>query len=146
VPLAWAAARTAAVVFKYEESRKKLTRRAARVFAAPGTNQTFVNTYSPLLPACDPTNYLENAQLPPEKFWNCADVTIRCEAAVDKRANSQFDMDSTHCFGVHRRRTCRQTHTFYGQHRPAHPLQPPANTLLGNGIASLEVVLMLTVF
>ena len=45
--------------------------------AAPGTNQTFVNTYSPFLPACDPTNYLDDAQLPPEKFWNCADISIR---------------------------------------------------------------------
>jgi hypothetical protein len=55
----------------------------AHVAAAPGTNQTFVNTYSPLLPACDPTNYLEYAQLPPEKFWNCADITIRQASAVN---------------------------------------------------------------
>ncbi len=60
------------------------------VLAAPGTNQTFVNTYSPLLPACDPTNYLENAQLPPEKFWNCADVTIRCAAASTGSAGSRL--------------------------------------------------------
>ena len=46
------------------------------VVAAPGTNQTFVETYSNL-PACDPTNYLDYAQLPPEKFWNCADIAIR---------------------------------------------------------------------
>ena len=45
--------------------------------AAPGTNETYVNMYSPNLPACNPGNYLDPAQLPPEKFWNCADIRIR---------------------------------------------------------------------
>ena len=83
--------------------------------AAPGTNQTFVNSYSMNLPACNPrsdwlaywwhtcmnrltiqwlsvnelsffdlvcsfltlSNYLEADQLPPEKFWNCADIKVR---------------------------------------------------------------------
>ena len=45
--------------------------------AAPGTNQTFVNSYSMNLPACNAGTYLNYAALPPEKFWNCADVAIR---------------------------------------------------------------------
>ena len=48
------------------------------LIAAPGTNQTFVNTYARNLPACDPATYLLSTQSPPEKFWNCADISIRC--------------------------------------------------------------------
>ena len=54
---------------------------SAAVVAAPGTNQTFVDTYSRGLPACEPANYLSATQSPPEKFWNCADITIRCAVA-----------------------------------------------------------------
>lgn len=43
--------------------------------AAPGTNQTFVNGYSMNLPACNPSTYLDSAAAP-EKFWNCADISI----------------------------------------------------------------------
>ena len=44
--------------------------------AAPGTNVAHVNSYSPNLPACNPSTYLQPGQ-GPEKFWNCADVAIR---------------------------------------------------------------------
>ncbi len=54
-----------------------LTKCIAPWFAAPGTNQTFVNMYARGLPACDPATYLLPTQSPPEKFWNCADIAIR---------------------------------------------------------------------
>lgn len=44
---------------------------------APGTNVSWVNSYSPNLPACQAGNYLDPNALPPEKFWNCADIRIR---------------------------------------------------------------------
>ena len=45
--------------------------------AAPGTKPGFVNSYSPNLPKCNAATYLDPAALPPEKFWNCADISIR---------------------------------------------------------------------
>lgn len=43
----------------------------------PGITNAYKNSYAPFLPACNPTNYLQPAQSPPEKFWNCADIAIR---------------------------------------------------------------------
>ena len=56
------------------------------LIAAPGTNQTFVNAYARGLPACDPATYLLPTQSPPEKFWNCADIAIRCVSSRHRQA------------------------------------------------------------
>ena len=46
--------------------------------AAPGTPASFVAANTPGLSTC-PATYLSPSQSVPEKFWNCADISIRSE-------------------------------------------------------------------